>query len=86
MQESGLAGYDMSAWFALLAPAGTPPAVVKQLQDALQQTLRTPEVDSTMAGLGMVPRPSTAEDLRARLASELKTWGKVVQDAGIKAD
>ncbi len=86
MQEAGLAGYEMSAWFGLLAPAGTPPAVVQRLEAALMDTVKSPEAEATLSSLGMVPRPAGAQALRSLIKSELEVWGKVVRQAGIKAE
>ncbi|WP_439588885.1 Bug family tripartite tricarboxylate transporter substrate binding protein [Hydrogenophaga sp.] len=86
MQEAGLPGYEMSAWFALLAPAGTPPAIVQRLEAALMDTVRSPEAEATLSSLGMVPRPAGSQALRSLVKSELQVWGKVVRQAGIKAE
>jgi tripartite-type tricarboxylate transporter receptor subunit TctC len=86
MQESGLAGFEMSAWFALLAPSGTPPAIVQRLEKALTDTVASPETASTLAALGMVARPEGAQALRTYMRSELELWGKVIRQSGMTAD
>jgi tripartite-type tricarboxylate transporter receptor subunit TctC len=86
MQESGLAGFEMSAWFALLAPSGTPPAIVQRLEKALTDTVASPEAASTLAALGMVARPEGAQALRTYMRSELELWGKVIRQSGMTAD
>ncbi len=86
MQEAGLPGYEMSAWFALLAPAGTPSAIVQRLEKVLLDTLNSAEAASALAALGMVPRPAGAQALRDHLAKETQVWGQVVRQAGITAE
>jgi len=86
MQEAGLPGYEMSAWFGLLAPAGTPSAIVQRLEAALMDTVRSPEAEATLSSMGMVSRPEGSQVLRYLVKSELQLWGKVVRQAGIKAE
>ncbi|PKO70429.1 MAG: LacI family transcriptional regulator [Betaproteobacteria bacterium HGW-Betaproteobacteria-16] len=86
MQEAGLTGYEMSAWFALLAPAGTPAPIVHRLEKALLETVNSPDAEAKLAALGMVPRPAGAETLRNHMKEEIQVWGKVVRQAGIKAE
>jgi tripartite-type tricarboxylate transporter receptor subunit TctC len=79
-----LPGYEAESWFALLAPAGTPPAVVSKLNNALNAALSTPEMKKRFEGFGLEVETSTPEELRARIDHEVKVWGDVIRKAGIQ--
>ncbi len=83
VQESGVAGYDVVSWNALFAPAGTPPEIVKTLNQALQEILAEPEVKRRLLELGIEARASTPEEISARLKSDIDKWQKVIERAGI---
>ncbi len=72
-------GYDVSAWFALFAPAGTPAPVVARLGSELQRVLAQPEVIDKFAQAGVDVTPSTPEQMKATLRQELEKWDKVVR-------
>jgi tripartite-type tricarboxylate transporter receptor subunit TctC len=84
--ESGLPGYELSPWFAVYLPAGTPHMVVSRLNQALLDALRKPEVRQRLALIGAEPVGSTPEQLRVHLASEMDKWGRVITERGIRAD
>ena len=84
--EAGVPGYEMAAWFGVLAPAGTPRPVVTTLHREMANTLKQPEVRERFAKLGAEPVGSTPEDFDALIKSEIAKWGKVVKEAGLKAD
>ncbi len=79
-------GYDVSAWFALFAPAKTPPAVVARLNEELGKILRNPQVIERMAGVGVEVAPGTPAQLGDYLKSEIAKWDKVVKKASITAE
>ncbi|MES2974439.1 MAG: tripartite tricarboxylate transporter substrate binding protein [Pseudomonadota bacterium] len=79
-------GYDVSAWFALFAPAKTPPAVVARLNEELGKILRNPQVVERMAGVGVEVAPGTPVQLGDYLKSEIAKWDKVVKKANITAE
>jgi tripartite-type tricarboxylate transporter receptor subunit TctC len=81
--ESGVAGYDVASWNGLAAPAGTPPAAVQLLQQAVAKAVADAEVQKRFAELGVEPRSSTSEELTRFYASEAVRWAKVVEAAGI---
>src|SRR5215813_8138012 len=74
--ESGVAGYDVVSWNALFAPSGTPPEVVKVLNDALREILADSEVKKKLIELGIEARASTPEEIADRLKADIAKWGK----------
>ena len=86
VSESGLPGYEMGSWFGLVAPAGTPPAVMDKLQQATTRALRLPDVASQLSAQGAEPIGSTPEEFRVFLAAEIARWGKVIKAANMKLD
>jgi len=81
--ESGLAGFDVTSWYGLWVPAGTPPALVRKLNDAVVKAFADPELRDTWAKLGAEPGGSTPEAFRALIDKDVAKWGKVVQEAKI---
>ncbi|MBX9776173.1 MAG: tripartite tricarboxylate transporter substrate binding protein [Xanthobacteraceae bacterium] len=86
MKESGFGGIAAVYWNGLLAPAGTPPAVVDLLNAAVNQALAAPEVHAALRKLGSDPKSGTPQEFAAFIADEVRTWGKVVRDANIKVE
>jgi len=84
--ESGLPGFETSQWYGILAPAGTPDAIVKKLNTELNRILKSPEVVERMTADGSVPQGSTPEEFAKFIDSEQKRWGQVVKTANIKPD
>jgi tripartite-type tricarboxylate transporter receptor subunit TctC len=86
ISESGLPGYEFSAWFVLLAPAKTPAAIVQRMHTEVERILALPEVRERFAQLGAEPGSGTTQQVGAFLAGEVKRYEKVVRDANMKAD
>lgn len=84
MQEAGVAGYEAGSWFGLLAPAGTPKAIVSKLSAETARILKIPEVNERLSGLGATPVGGTPEEFAAFIRSEQAKWRKVITQAGIK--
>lgn len=84
--ESGLPGYEMDAWYAILVPAKTPKEVVSKLSATLNKGLNMPDVADKMAGLGVEAVGGTPQQAAAYIDAEAKKWSKVLKAAGIKAD
>ena len=84
LRESGVADYDVISWNALFAPAGTPPEIVKTLNQALQEILAEADVKKRLLELGIVAKASTPEEISARLKSDIDKWRKVIEKAGIQ--
>ena len=77
-------GYDGSAWYGVLAPAGTPAAIVTRLHTELMTALRTPDLKDKLVSQGLEPASYTPEEFSALIVSELAKWAKVVAAAGVK--
>jgi len=84
--EAGIPGFDVSGWFGILAPAGTPAAVVERLNTEIVAILHLPEVQERLATDGSTPVGSTPAQFEAHLKSEMAKWAKVVRAAGIKVE
>lgn len=84
--EAGVPGYEAYEWQGLMAPAGTPAAVVKRLQQDFAKALGLPDVKERLAGLGADPVGSTPAELAAFIRREFVNWGKVVKEAHIKIE
>jgi tripartite-type tricarboxylate transporter receptor subunit TctC len=84
--EAGLPGYEATSWFGLLAPAGTPPAVLKLLNDNVVAVLASPEVRAQLNEQGAVPHGETPEEFAAFIRAESVKWGKTVRESGATAD
>lgn len=82
--ESGIAGYDFQTWYALMLPAGTPPALVAALREHAVKAVRDPDLGKRLAGDGTEVIASTPAELSAHITSESALWAKVVKGAGIK--
>jgi tripartite-type tricarboxylate transporter receptor subunit TctC len=82
LASQGLAGFDVSAWFGLAAPAGTPPAIVHRLNADTLAVLAMPEVREKFAALGMEPLGSTPPEFGAFIRSEIRRLGEVVRASG----
>lgn len=86
MQEAGIAGYETSTWGGLLAPAGTPKAVVGKLNAEAHRILQLADVRKTLVDAGIEPGGGSARQFSDFIASESVKWGKVAKDAGIQAE
>ena len=85
--ESGVPGYEAVQWFGLLAPAGTPPEIVKTLHAAVVKALNDPAINKRFVTGGADPRPSRSpEEFAAFMRAEHKKWGEVIRNAGIKSE
>ena len=81
--ESGLRGYEVSLWMGILAPAGTPAAIVSRLNRELVATLGTAGIKDALVAQGVEPRPSTPADFAAYIRAEIAKYRNVVKTAGI---
>jgi tripartite-type tricarboxylate transporter receptor subunit TctC len=81
--EQGVAGYAVSSWAGLMAPAGTPRAVVDKLNAETLKALQLPAVKARLEEMGGEARGSTPEEMRAMLASEVDRWTRLVAEANI---
>ncbi|MGZ5095269.1 MAG: tripartite tricarboxylate transporter substrate binding protein [Burkholderiales bacterium] len=86
MIEAGLAGFEASGWSAVLAPAGTPQAVIATLNGAIVKGLATADVRERLKAQGAEPVGSTPAELEAFLRRDVARWAKLVQVSGATAD
>jgi tripartite-type tricarboxylate transporter receptor subunit TctC len=84
--EAGVPGYESTGWFGVVAPAGTPQAIVTRLNTELVAALNDPEIRSAMRNLGVEPAPMKVEEFDQYIKSEIQKWGKVIKTAGTKLE
>lgn len=84
--EAGVPGYGADAWYGLLAPQGTSSVVVTRIATTLAKALETPAVREKLLAQGVEPVGGTPQQFRAFLRTEMEKWGKVVREAGIRAE
>lgn len=78
-------GYEAFAWQGLMAPKGTPPAIVNKLNTELKAALADPKIQKRLADLGGIPMPLTPADFGKLIVDEMQKWDKVIKFANIKA-
>ena len=83
--EQGLPGFESVAWWGVVAPAGTPPAIIARFNDELAKALKTPEVAEKLSAQGMEIVGSKPEVLQSFVQAEITRWARVVKDNKIKA-
>jgi len=86
LAESGLPGFDSEGWFALLAPAGTPDAVLEKINSEVNRILKTDDFRERLAKVGAEAVGGSRADFQGRIQNETQRWGKVIRTAGIKAE
>jgi tripartite-type tricarboxylate transporter receptor subunit TctC len=84
--ESGIPGFDASSWFGLLAPADTPPAVIKRIDDALIKAMASTDLKQKIAEQGGEPIAETPDKFAAFIQAETAKWAKVVKESGAVVD
>ena len=84
--ESGYPGFDVSTWYGIVAPAGTPPEVVRKLNAEIAKVLEQPDIRQRFAQLGTEPGGGTPESFAATLRADIDKWAAVVKGAGIHLD
>lgn len=86
VSEAGLTGYDSTGWFGVVAPAGTPAAIVQKLNAEITAALKDEQIVASMRNLGVEPAPTTPEAFEAYVRSETQKWAKVIKQANIRID
>lgn len=84
--EAGVPGYDVTNWYGLVAPAGTPPEIVAQLNKALVKVMADPDIRQRLAVSGMDATSDTPQQFAKLLDTERAKWGDLIRKAGIQGD
>lgn len=84
--EAGYKNFDANTWFGLVAPKGTPPAIVEKINAEVNKVLKSPDVREKFAAEGGGPLGGTSAEFAALLKSDYSKWAKVVKDSGAKLD
>jgi tripartite-type tricarboxylate transporter receptor subunit TctC len=86
MAESGFPEVEGATWTAIAVPAGTPKEIIAQLHDMIVKSLGQPDVKDKLAAMAYAPIGNSPEECAAFFKAEMAKWGKVIQDAGLKAE
>ena len=84
--ESGFAGFDAPAWWAILAPANTPPDILKRMNEEINKALKSPEIARKLDAQGIDVVGGSADSARVFIERQMDIWARVVKDNGIKPD
>jgi len=84
--EPEFAGFDVSVWLGLVAPAGTPPDIVNKVQQETLRILALPDVKEKLANIGLIPAGNTPAEFTSFIRAEADRWAKVIKQAGIKPE
>ena len=84
--EQGVAGFTGSTWAGLLAPARTPPAIIKRVADEVARIVRLEDVKARLEGMGTLPAGSTPQEFASFIDAETTKWGTVIREAKVKLD
>jgi tripartite-type tricarboxylate transporter receptor subunit TctC len=84
--ESGLPNFDSSVWYGIFAPAGTPSAIITKLNYEIQNVIKSADYQKLMGAEAVDLKPSTPDQFRNFISSEIVKWSKVVKDSGAKLD
>jgi len=79
-------GFDVKPWHGLMAPAGTPPAIVNKISEEVQSFLRTPAAMAKLQAMGVIRVGNSASEFQTFMGNEFELYKKIIQDAGIKAE
>ena len=84
--EAGLAGYESSAWFALLAPRGTPKPIIEKVNGAAVAALNSADLRKRLIDIGAEPAPMSPEELRAFISAEIVKWREIINRGGVPTE
>jgi len=85
-EEAGLPNFDVTTWYGILVPSGTPRPIVMRLNSELVKIMHSPEMKQRLGGMATETMTSTPEEFAAYIRQEIAKWGDVVRKAGLKAD
>jgi len=83
MQESGVPDFEVNSWYGLMAPAGTPAAILDKINADVHTALGAPEVEKRMQEVAMPPAPTTRQEFDQFVRGEVARWARVIKEAGI---
>ena len=86
VDEAGVPGYEMNPWYGLLAPAGTPPPILRRLSAEVTRIVRTAEMREKLAAQGAEPGGGTPEETAAMIRADTVLWTRVIREAGIRSE
>ena len=86
LKEAGLPNFEVTTWYGVVAPTGTPPAAVKKLSDTIMKALTEPETRAKLDQIGVIPRGLAGADFSGFLVQENAKWTKMVKDTNIRID
>ncbi len=86
VSESGLAGFEFNSWFAMMAPSGTPKAIIDQLHKEVTKALADSDVQGKLVAQGLTPRGLAPDELGKAMRVQYARYGKLIKDAGIKSE
>jgi tripartite-type tricarboxylate transporter receptor subunit TctC len=86
VSDSGLAGFEFNSWFALMAPAGTPKAIVNRMADEVKKALDDPEVKEKLNAQGLTPRGTTPDELGTATKAQFAKYGELIRKNGITSE
>ncbi|HXT19925.1 MAG TPA: tripartite tricarboxylate transporter substrate-binding protein, partial [Thermoanaerobaculia bacterium] len=86
LDELGLRGYESGTWYGVFAPGGTPAATLEQVAREVRKAVADPKSREALLGQGIEPKTSTPGEFAKLFRSEYERWGKVIREAGVKAD
>lgn len=86
VSEAGVAGYDMSQWYGILAPAGTPPPILERLSNELNTVLALPDLRANLVAAGADPVKSSPREFGLFFSREIEKWTRIVKVAGIRPE
>jgi tripartite-type tricarboxylate transporter receptor subunit TctC len=86
LDESGLPGFNITAWIGAVAPKGTPVDIVQKLNGQIERALKDPQFAEQISAIGIDPLGSTPDEFAAFLRNEVPRWKQIVQDAGVKIE
>ena len=84
LDESGLAGYNYSSWYGIVAPAGVPPAIISQLQEHIARAIASPEIGNSLNKQGFVPQSNTPAQFAAMIEREIALNASLAKQAGVQ--
>ena len=82
--EAGIAGYEVTGWNGVLAPAKTPRPIVDKLNKTIVEALKTPEIEKFLAEQGLEPAGNSPEEFARLMHADIEKWIRVTREAGIK--